>query len=154
MDTMKKEEMDLFAESMAENMGVIFKALNLGIKKKLCEMNIGPPHMKVLVLLNSLEKEPTISKISRDLSISLAMMTRIIDRLEEEKQVLRIADPKDRRAIRIRITEKGRKIAHGLRQMRKKEMIKLLNSFGEMDRQRFMKAMHTIVDILLRYRRK
>ena len=83
--SMKRNEVDQFAERVAGKLGMIFKALSLGLKKRLFSMKIGPPHMKVLFLLCSLEKEPTISKISRSLSISLAMMTRIIDRLEEKK---------------------------------------------------------------------
>jgi DNA-binding MarR family transcriptional regulator len=148
---MKDKEVDPFVKEIAGKVGVIFKALSLGLKKKLCALHIGPPHMKVLFLLCRLEKEPTISKISRSLSISHAMMTRIIDRLEERKLVSRNADPKDRRAIRIRITEKGRTVAHDLDTLRKRELKKLLLSFEEKDRKKFMRSLSTVVDIVLKY---
>lgn len=148
---MKRNEIDAFAEDIAGKMGVVFKALSLGLKKKLCALNIGPPHMKVLFLLCVLEKEPTISKISRRLSISLAMMTRIIDRLEEMKLVLRNTDPADRRAIRISLTEKGRNVAGELQAMRKMELKRLLNGFDEKDRKRFMRALSTLIEIICKY---
>jgi DNA-binding MarR family transcriptional regulator len=151
---MKKSEVDRFAEDMAGKMGVVFKVLSLGLKKRLCVLNIGPAHMKVLFLLCALEQEPTISKISRSLSISLAMMTRIIDRLEEKKIVSRRADPRDRRAIRIRITEKGRHIAHELDGLRKRELKKLLNSFDKKDRKKFMKALSTVSEVVLKYEKQ
>jgi DNA-binding MarR family transcriptional regulator len=148
---MKGSEVDQFAERVAGKLGLIFKALSLGLKKKLCQMKIGPPHMKVLFLLCSMEKEPTISRISKTLSISLAMMTRIIDRLEEKKLVQRISDPKDRRVIRIHITKKGRKLAHELKELRKKEIVRLMSSFNRKDRKKFMNSMDTVLEVLLRY---
>jgi DNA-binding MarR family transcriptional regulator len=117
-------------------------------------MKIGPPHMKVLFLLCSMEKEPTISRISRSLSISLAMMTRITDRLEEKKLVERISDPKDRRVIRIHITKKGKKLARELKELRKKEIVGLINSFNEKDRKKFMNSMDNILVVLLRYEKR
>jgi DNA-binding MarR family transcriptional regulator len=151
---MRKNEVDQFAERMAGKLGVIFRALSLGLKKRLFSMKIGAPHMKVLFLLCSLEKEPTIRKISRNHSISLAMMTRIIDRLEEKKLASRISDQGDRRVIRIHITKRGRKLARELRELRKEEIVRLLNSFDDKDRKKFMKAMGTALEILLRYEKR
>ncbi len=148
---MGKIETDRFIEDTAGKIGVIFKTLSFGLKKRLCKLNIGPPHMKVLFLLCSLEKAPTISKISRTLAISLAMMTRIIDRLEEKQLVARNADPEDRRAIRITLTAKGRKIAHELESTKKGKMAALLNSFGEEDRRRFMEALRVVIEVIQKY---
>lgn len=151
---MSSSELDRFIEDTAGKIGVIFKTLSFGLKKKLCKLNIGPAHMNVLFLLCSLKKAPTISRISRALSISLAMMTRIIDRLEEKGLVERNTDPDDRRAIRITLTEKGRKIAHELELTKKRKMRALLDGFCEEDRKRFMEALSTLIEVMYKYEKQ
>jgi DNA-binding MarR family transcriptional regulator len=148
---MSNSDIDRFIEDTAGRIGLLFRTLSFGLKKRLCKLNIGPHHMKVLFLLCSLEEAPTISKISRTLAISLAMMTRIIDRLEEKKLVTRNADPDDRRAIRIALTDKGRKIAHELESTKKRKMKALLESFSEEDRQRFMEALRALIGVIQNY---
>ncbi|WP_287165311.1 MarR family transcriptional regulator, partial [Clostridium sp.] len=49
----------------------------------------------------------SISKIAKDLLISKPNMTPIIDKLISENMVTRYTDSKDRRVIRVELTEKG-----------------------------------------------
>jgi DNA-binding MarR family transcriptional regulator len=75
------------------------------------------PHYWVLAIL--CKKNQTMSDLGNHLQRTKPNMTAIINRLIEEGKVRRLPDEKDRRIIRIEITEKGRQaVTH------KKEEIK------------------------------
>ncbi|NFA59676.1 MarR family transcriptional regulator [Clostridium sporogenes] len=65
-----------------------------------------PSHIKVIIYLKH-NGNCSISKIAKDLLISKPNMTPIIDKLISENMVTRYTDPKDRRIIRVELTEKG-----------------------------------------------
>ncbi|WP_434302965.1 MarR family winged helix-turn-helix transcriptional regulator [Clostridium botulinum] len=67
---------------------------------------IPPSHVKVIVYLKH-NGNCSISKIAKDLLISKPNMTPIIDKLICENMVTRYTDQKDRRVIRVELTEKG-----------------------------------------------
>lgn len=81
-------------------------------------MTVPPSHVKVVFYLAQ-NGPSSVSSIARDLCISKPNMTPIIDKLLECGYVNRYEDPKDRRVIRIEITEK----AHEAFKI-KKELIK------------------------------
>ncbi|WP_434294225.1 MarR family winged helix-turn-helix transcriptional regulator [Clostridium botulinum] len=63
-------------------------------------------HIKAIVYLKH-NGNCSISKIAKDLLISKPNMTPIIDKLISENMVTRYTDPKDRRVIRVELTEEG-----------------------------------------------
>ncbi|EJP6471982.1 MarR family transcriptional regulator [Clostridium sporogenes] len=65
-----------------------------------------PSHVKVIIYLKH-NGNCSISKIAKDLLISKPNMTPIIDKLISENMVTRYTDSKDRRIIRVELTEKG-----------------------------------------------
>ena len=71
-------------------------------------MAMPPSHVKVVFYLAH-NGPSSVSSIARDLCISKPNMTPIIDKLLECGYVTRYEDPKDRRVIRIEVTEKARK---------------------------------------------
>ncbi|KEJ01191.1 MarR family transcriptional regulator [Clostridium botulinum A2B7 92] len=73
------------------------------LKKK---FSLPPSHIKVIVYLKH-NGNCSISKIAKDLLISKPNMTPIIDKLICENMVARYTDPKDRRVIRVELTEEG-----------------------------------------------
>lgn len=68
---------------------------------------IPPSHAKVIFYLS--QKGPTpVSAIGKELCISKSNMTPIIDKLLADGYVNRYEDPKDRRILRIEVTEKAK----------------------------------------------
>lgn len=64
------------------------------------------------VLLHVFEaREPGIqmTELAREITLSKAGLTSLVDRLEKRSLVQRVADPADRRAVRIKLTEQGEK---------------------------------------------
>jgi len=70
---------------------------------------VPPSHVKVVFYLAQ-NGPSSVSSIARDLCISKPNMTPIIDKLLECGYVNRYEDPKDRRVIRIEITEKAHEV--------------------------------------------
>lgn len=67
------------------------------------------------VLRTLFRREPmSSSELSRALFVTPSNITGIVDRLEKKDVVKRVRDTADRRVIRIRLTEKGRKMSQSL----------------------------------------
>ena len=63
-------------------------------------------------LMAQLERHPDglrMGELSKRMMVTGGNITGITDQLEQEKLVVRVPDPKDRRAYRVRLTAKGRK---------------------------------------------
>lgn len=52
--------------------------------------------------------EASASELARKAELNPGAMTRLLDRLEERGLTVRVADPSDRRALRVQLTEAGR----------------------------------------------
>ncbi len=151
---MKEEQVNRFIEKMLEEMPEAVKGLMPKITKKFLDLELGPPHMHTLKTISEHKNLLKISEISKELSISFAMMTRIIDRLELRGLVSRTSDPNDRRAIRVKLTPRGKVVSRKMKDFQKKHMIKVLNKFEEKDREAFMEAIDRITSILSKYGRE
>lgn len=78
-------------------------------------MPLPQSHIKVVFYLKHYGSS-SVSHIGRDLNISKPNMTPIIDNLFQSSLVRRCEDPKDRRKIRIELTEKGHDFLHNQHQ--------------------------------------
>jgi DNA-binding MarR family transcriptional regulator len=70
--------------------------------------NLTSSHFQILLTLHE-NGSSSISEIAKKLLISNPNMTSLIDRLISKKMVERVQDSKDRRIIKILITEEGEK---------------------------------------------
>ena len=50
-----------------------------------------------------------MTELAREITLSKAGLTSLVDRLEKRSLVQRVPDPADRRAVRIKLTDKGEK---------------------------------------------
>jgi DNA-binding MarR family transcriptional regulator len=57
------------------------------------------------------DREPGILALARHLELDKSSVTGLVDRAELRDLVERVADPDDGRAIRVRLTKEGRKLA-------------------------------------------
>jgi DNA-binding MarR family transcriptional regulator len=65
----------------------------------------------VILWLLSIGKFDTAADLARELYIDAASMTRMIDRLEKRKLMMRLPRGEDRRVINLRLTPKGQILA-------------------------------------------
>ena len=85
-----------------------------------------------------------LSELSKKMNISAPTVTGIIDRLERLSYVQRIPDQNDRRAINVRLTKKGVKIAKKLRFTLKEKWQDLLSKLPPDDRENYLKILRKI----------
>ncbi|MBU0981609.1 MarR family transcriptional regulator [Patescibacteria group bacterium] len=80
----------------------------------------------VLDLVKELEPIP-VGELANRLKFSKSSMTQLINRLVKMSFVKRLRDPKDRRSVRLLMTEEGRK---EYKKLRKKVMEQMQMTFG------------------------
>ncbi|MEM1274143.1 MAG: MarR family transcriptional regulator [Pseudomonadota bacterium] len=86
-------------------------ALEDDIRRRLRdEHNTTLPRFDVMAALDRFPKGLKMSEISGLLRVSNGNITGIVDRLADEGLLVRVAVPGDRRAQRVRLTDKGRDV--------------------------------------------
>lgn len=80
--------------------------------RKAYELKLSVSQILTLLLLE--QDDMTTSAISRDIGLSSAAMTGIIDKLEARRLVVRQRNKYDRRVITIELTPKGHDVVHCL----------------------------------------
>lgn len=68
------------------------------------------PRFDVLAALSRSDEPMTMSALSRRLLVSNGNVTGLVNRLAEDGHLTREVDPKDRRSVRVRLTESGRAV--------------------------------------------
>jgi DNA-binding MarR family transcriptional regulator len=86
-------------------------------------------------------KEYTMSELGNNAHLPLSNMTSIVDRLARKGIVRRRRDPKDRRVVRVRLTDKGKKMLHEFMKKRGQELENSLGGLSEKDRRDLFKAL-------------
>jgi Transcriptional regulators len=89
-----------------------------------------------------------VTELARMAELSPGAMTRLLDRLEERGLVMRVADPGDRRALRICLTEAGRGIARDIAQCGERVRDIALQGLDEAQRAQFIGLLEQVRDNL------
>lgn len=98
-----------YDESILSSLRRITRAIDLHSRKLASEYRLTAPQLVCLRQINA-EGYYTPSQLAREVSLSQATVTGIIDRLERGGLVERRRDHKDRRRVSIYITEKGKEL--------------------------------------------
>lgn len=78
------------------------------MRKHLRAHDLTPPALGVMIMLETAPEPMTMTEISREMVVTQANITGIIDTLEKREAVRRRPDPEDRRVSRIEITARGK----------------------------------------------
>lgn len=100
---------------------------------------------QIFTIMTLSEKAPVrLSELGKKLHISAPTVTGIIDRLEKSGYVKRIPDGKDRRAVNVDLTSKGRNIAKKLRITIKRKWKSLLIKLPKRDQENYVNILKKI----------
>jgi len=124
------------------------RRFELSMPEKLQNLELAMPQIMMLHMISTWPATPNMSDIARQLNVSNAMMTHVIDGLEKMNFVERTRDEKDRRAIQLSVTSKGLEILRIAGDHHKEQVKKFLLSLSTEDRQEFLKATDMIYKIL------
>ncbi len=122
--TEERQKEDL-VEHVLELGARIFHELLPTIPKEVLQFDLTMPQLKVVLLL-FLNGPMRMSDLAAGLSVSLATATGVVDRLVERDIVLRESEPKDRRVVLCRLSEKGQDLTDVLWQSARNRTRELL----------------------------
>ncbi len=98
-------------------------------------------------VLNQLDREPgglTFVELSRRLLVTAGNLTGIVDRLQDARLVRRAVHPEDRRAFRLTLTPKGRRLVRRAQQRHHRALAALLGDVTNRD----LRALRRLLDRL------
>lgn len=116
-------------------------------KGPLAKGEISLPQLLVLNYINN-KGGAIMSEIARHMSATLSAATGMVDRLVQSGFLLRERDEKDRRIVKISLTNKGRDIVG---RVEKERLLLIKETFGKLteeERERYLEILEKVFSIL------
>jgi MarR family transcriptional regulator, organic hydroperoxide resistance regulator len=113
---------DEFTDYLCYKVGAAGRKIQRYYNNRLAEHGITIGQSFILLSLRERD-EQNVKELAENLAIDSSAITGLVDRLEKADLVERRADERDRRALRIHLTDKGKKTVN--------TMVKLGNQFNE-----------------------
>lgn len=107
-------------------------------------LNLTVPQLKSLLFIAN-HPDTNATRLAAALGVTPANVTGIIDRLVEQGLVFRKENPNDRRALVLKITEKGESLLANLRERRSSRMLEILNHMSAEDLSYLAKGLAALV---------
>ena len=106
--------------------------------------------LKGLSAFQEIDNDYTMSELSNNAHLTLPNMTTIINGLTKKGLAKRRRDTKDRRIVRVHLTDQGKKMVYEFMSKRAEELEKSLGSLSEKDRKELFSAMEKATSILMK----
>lgn len=87
-----------------------------------------------------------MSDLSESIGVTMGNITGMIDRIEKEDLVKRVADSEDRRIIRVQLTQKGNEVVKKIFNRKRKNLTSVLSKLSDSDRINLLKIMEKIAN--------
>lgn len=129
-----------FADKVMELIPVIMREYVKHQVDEFDKLKITMPQFFVLELVNR-QGEAKMSDLAKFVNVTTAAMTGIVERLFKNGYVLRVAEPEDRRIIKIRLTPKGAKVVRDMTQKRKDITINMFGAITQEEREEYLKIL-------------
>ncbi|HPF43794.1 MAG TPA: MarR family transcriptional regulator [Syntrophomonadaceae bacterium] len=127
------------------NMRAAMKKIDKNLGQQLEPFGISIPQSFILKSLLE-EDGTTLKEIGNRTLIDSSSMTVLVDKLEKDKLVERQLDAQDRRAIRIFITESGRKLAEEVLEIANNFNKKITELIDEENKETFLRGVNNIIN--------
>lgn len=125
---------------------------SIELHDKVANFGFGPLHMATIAIIMRENQNPMLNTLADKLSVSYSTMTNLIDKLEESRFVERKKDISDRRAIRVGITDDGRKFLEGIKNHHLDGLKKYFSLLSKQDRDEMLSAFDKIYKIVIKNR--
>jgi DNA-binding MarR family transcriptional regulator len=136
-----------FAVRMMELMPKMVRGLARYDHRYLAEGIITIPQLWTLQRLRGAGKSK-MSDIAVFLNISKPAVTGLVDRLIIQGLVVRLRGEKDRRNVWVELSAKGKKIANGIREKKRKTLVKVFSKMSASDRAEQIRIIEEAMKIL------
>ncbi len=106
----KKSSVEAEIQAIIKELVFLYTENRLIVKRLAAKASITGPQLSVVTMLSKIG-DLSLTELSDAIKAQNSTMTGIVDRMEREGLVERIRSKKDRRVVRIHLTEKGHKVA-------------------------------------------
>jgi DNA-binding MarR family transcriptional regulator len=132
-------------ESLADAFGAVARQLREKSAETLAPWDVAPAHLRAL---RTLARHGTmrLSELSDRLQIAPRTATEVVDALQARDLVRRRADPADRRAILVEVTERGAGMLAEIRATRGTEAGRIFGRLGPADRAELARILSQLRD--------
>jgi DNA-binding MarR family transcriptional regulator len=132
-------------ESLADAFGAVARRLRERSAETLAPWDITPAHLRAL---RTLARHGTmrLSELSERLEIAPRTATEVVDALQARDLVRRRADPADRRAILVEVTERGAGVLAEIRAARGTEAGRIFGRLAPADRAELARILSELRD--------
>jgi DNA-binding MarR family transcriptional regulator len=132
-------------DSLSEGFGAVARRLRQASMESLARWDVTPSQWRALrVLTRHVVMRP--SELSEHLRIAARSATEVIDSLEAKGLTKREADPQDRRATLVSLTEHGTELMEKIRSTRGTEAERVFDRLSPADRVNLARILRTLLD--------
>jgi DNA-binding MarR family transcriptional regulator len=115
-------------------------------------VSIDRPSAHLLVTLSHDDAgDCRLQTLASKLGVEAPSVSRVVQRLEQEKLVLRLADPTDGRASYLRLTRKGERIISRIRRAKRQQLATLLGGWSTADRKQLVRLLDRLARCAAEY---
>lgn len=125
----------------------IIRANDLHSRKLGKETGLTTPQLVVMLAIVESD-EPTVSEISKRVSLSQATVTNILNRLEGQELVRRQRSEQDKRRVNLEVTAKGRKLLAGAPQPLQEGFIARFNQLQDWEQYLIVSSLARIASMM------
>jgi DNA-binding MarR family transcriptional regulator len=123
------------AVQLADQLQGLTRRLRRAQAERLAPLGLTPAQERALRLIARDEEPPRMTELADRLGIVPRSLTTVIDALEQAGLVRRDIDPRNRRAILLRLTDQGAAVRDDLREARRRAAEDLFAPLPETDRE-------------------
>jgi DNA-binding MarR family transcriptional regulator len=120
---------------LADQLHRLTRRLRRSQVEGLAPLGLTPAQERALRLISRSDEPPRMTELADRLGIVPRSLTTVVDALEEAGLVTREIDPRNRRAILLRLTERGAAVRDELREARRRAAEDLFASLSATDRE-------------------
>lgn len=110
--------------------------------KGLMGFQVNKSQLKAMAAFHE-DRQYSMGELCKIANVKMPSMTEVVDRLEAEGFVERIRDTADRRVVKVRLTQTGKKAHNGILKTREQELENIFGCLDEKERTRLLKALRT-----------
>ena len=126
---------------------VLVRAIDLYSKKLLKETGLTTSQLLVLQSIGELDN-PTPSTIAKEVVLSQATVTNLIDRLERNQLVNRERSLKDKRTVNVTLTDTGAEIIDSTPELLQTEFLRHYRKLQEWERHGLVSALQRVATMM------
>jgi len=110
--------------------------------KGLMGFQVNKSQLKAMAAFHE-DRHYSMGELCKIANVKMPSMTEVVDRLEKEGFVERIRDTADRRVVKVRLTQTGKKAHNGILKTREQELDNIFGCLDEKERQQFLKSLRS-----------